>query len=97
LRATGDRLTLPAMKTAAVRFAAPLAAVLFLSGCGWIFGPSTPLKVSGDANGVVVKNGSDTDQRELAASHCATFNKSALLLAPDANDKRNDTIRFACR
>ena len=85
------------MKTAAVHFAVPLAAALLLSGCAWIFGPNTPQKVSGDTNGIVVKNGSDTDQRELAASHCATFNKSALLLAPDANDKRNDTIRFACR
>jgi hypothetical protein len=85
------------MKTAAVRLAAPLAATLLLSGCGWIFGPNTPQKVSGDTNGITVKNGSDTDQRELAASHCATFNKSALVLALDANDKRNGTIRFACR
>jgi hypothetical protein len=85
------------MKTAAVRFAVPLIAALLLSGCAWIFGPSTPQKVSGDTDGITVKYGSNTDQRELAASHCAGFNKSALLLAPDANDKRNDTVRFACR
>lgn len=85
------------MKTTAVRFAVPLAALLLLSGCAWIFGPSTPQKVSGDTNGIVVKNGSDTDIREMAAAHCATFNKSALLVAGEATDRRNDITRFACR
>ena len=85
------------MKTAAVRFVAPLAAAFLLSGCAWIFGPGTPQKVSGDTNGIVIKHGSDTDQRELAASHCGSFNKSALLLAPTPEDRRNDTIRFACK
>ena len=69
---------------------------LLLAGCG-LLGPSTPRKVEGDTNGVAIKGGSDTDIRELAAAHCGSFNKSALLLAQAPEDRRADIVRFACR
>ena len=96
LRVSPDRLTLSIMKTAA-QFSVSFAAAPLLSGCAWIFGPNLPEKVSGDTNGIVIKNGSNTDQREMAASHCGSFNKSSLLQTPEATDRRNDIVRFACR
>ena len=72
---------------------------LLLGGCAMfdLFGSGTPRMVEGDANGIAVKNGSDTDQRELAASHCGSFNKSAVLEKETPEDRRADIVRFACR
>lgn len=89
-------------KTSALLPSFLIVVSLLLSGCGIldpfdIFGSGTPQKVEGDANGIAVKNGSDSDQRELAASHCGSFNKSALLLKQTPEDRRADIVRFACR
>jgi hypothetical protein len=78
-----------------MKTAAALLAVCLLAGCG-LFSPGLPQKVEGDANGVVVKGGSDTDRRSFAASHCGSFNKSALLLPREKDDSSN-VLRASCR
>lgn len=78
-----------------MKIAAVAALSLLLAGCG-LFSPGLPQKVSGDSNGVVVKGGSDTDRRSFAASHCGSFNKSALLQPPEQGDS-SSLLRAACR
>jgi hypothetical protein len=78
------------MKRAAILFA-----TLLLTGCG-LFSAGLPQKVSGDADGVVVRGGSDTDRRSFAAAHCGSFNKSALLLPREEGDS-SGLLRASCR
>lgn len=78
------------MKTAAV-----LIVTLLLAGCG-LLSPDLPEKVSGDSNGVVVTGGSASDRESFAASHCGSFNKSALMLPREEGDS-SDTLRASCR
>lgn len=89
LRAGKRRPSLPAMKITAA-----LVATLLLTGCG-LFSAGLPQKVSGDADGVVVRGGSDTDRRSFAASHCGSFNKSAVLLPREQGDS-SGLLRASC-
>lgn len=78
-----------------MKFAAPLIALLLLTGCG-LLGSDAPVKVSGDADGVVVGGGSDSDRKDMGAAHCGSFGKSAVLLPPEQGD-RSSVARFGCR
>ena len=79
-----------------MKIAAAIAATsLLLAGCG-LFSPGLPQKVNGDSDGVVVRGGSDTDRRSFAASHCGSYNKSALLQPPEPGDS-SGLLRAACR
>jgi hypothetical protein len=78
-----------------MKIAAAFVATLLLTGCG-LFSPDFPEKVSGDADGVVVRGGSDTDRRSFAASHCGSFNKSALMQPREQGDPSN-LLRAVCR
>jgi hypothetical protein len=83
------------MKIPRLAILGPVGATLLLTGCG-LFGNDPPEKVSGDAAGVIVRGGSETDRRELAANHCGSFGKSALVLPPEPGD-RPSLLRISCR
>jgi hypothetical protein len=78
-----------------MKFALPLIALLLIAGCG-LFGSDAPVKMSGDADGVVIRGGSDSDRKDMGAIHCGSFGKSAVLLPREQEDS-SSVARFRCR
>jgi hypothetical protein len=90
---------LPPMRSTVKQIAVFAVLSLLLSGCGMfgLFGSSEPQQVTADANGISIKNGRESDQREFAAGYCGTLNKSAMLVASTPEDRRAGAVRYACK